>query len=189
MSEETEKKSNDQDREQMKSIQRQLLESRKIFLTDEVNMELANQVMSQLFVLDEKGQDPITIYINSPGGDLTSGMAIYDTIHHIGSSVSTVCTGLSASVATIILAGGTRGERKSFPNSRILIHQPLGGFRGQAADIEIHAREILRAKENLNRILSDDTGQSFKKIEKDTHRDFWMSAEEAKEYGIIDTIL
>ena len=175
--------------EWMRAVHVRLLKSRKIFLSGEVDMELANRVMAELLVLEEQGPEPVTLYINSPGGELTSGMAIYDTMRQLRCEVRTLCAGLAASIATVVLAGGTHGKRSSYRNARILIHQPLGGIRGQATDIEIHAREILRARENLNRILSEDTGQSVKKLEKDTNRDFWMSAEEAKEYGIIDNIL
>lgn len=165
-----------------------LLKSRKVFLSGEVDMALANRVMAELLLLEEQAADPITLYINSPGGELTSGLAIYDTIKGLKCEVRTVCAGLAASIATVVLAGGTRGKRTSYRNARILIHQPLGGVRGQATDIEIHAREILKARENINRILAEDTSQSVKKLEKDTNRDFWMSAEEAKEYGIIDSL-
>lgn len=170
-------------------VQMQLLQARKVFFTGEVDMALAHRVMAELLMLEDRGPEPVKLYINSPGGELPSGLAVYDTIKALKCEVQTICAGLAASVATIVLAGGARGKRAAYRNSRILIHQPLGGIRGQATDIEIHAREILRARENINRILAEDTGQPIKRLEKDTNRDYWMSSEEAKEYGIIDVIL
>lgn len=166
-----------------------LLEERKVFLGREVNARTANRLIAQLMFLEaEDPERPVELFINSPGGEVSSGLAIYDLIRLLKCPVVTVSAGLTASIATIILVGGAKGRRFSWPNSRILIHQPLGGIRGQATDVEIHAREILKIKDKVNQLLADHTGQPVKKIEKDTNRDFWMSAQEAKEYGIIDQI-
>jgi ATP-dependent Clp protease protease subunit len=142
-----------------------------------------------LFLASEDPDKDINIYINSPGGVVTAGLAIYDTMRYVSPRVSTVCMGLAASMATVLLAGGTKGMRFALPNTRILIHQPSGGFQGQASDIQIHAMEILRIRKTLNDILAQHTGQPIEKIERDTERDFFMSAEEAKGYGIIDDII
>ena len=142
-----------------------------------------------LFLASEDPDKDINIYINSPGGVVTAGLAIYDTMRYVSPRVSTVCMGLAASMATVLLAGGTKGMRFALPNTRILIHQPSGGFQGQATDIQIHAMEILRIRKTLNDILANHTGQPIEKIERDTERDFFMSAEEAKGYGIIDDII
>jgi ATP-dependent Clp protease protease subunit len=142
-----------------------------------------------LFLASEDPDKDINIYINSPGGVVTAGLAIYDTMRYVSPRVSTVCMGLAASMATVLLAGGTKGMRFALPNTRILIHQPSGGFQGQASDIQIHAQEILRIRKTLNDILAQHTGQPIEKIERDTERDFFMSAEEAKGYGIIDDII
>ena len=164
---------------------------RILFLGGEVNDGVANALVAQMLYLDsDDSSKPIYLYINSPGGSVTAGLAIYDTIQYIKSDVVTICVGLAASMGAFLLAAGTKGKRVALPHSRIMIHQPLGGTsRRQASDIEIEAREILRMKEMLNRSLSDMSGQSFEKIEKDTDRDYFLSAEEAKEYGLIDRVI
>ena len=164
---------------------------RILFLGSEVNDGIANSLVAQMLYLDsEDSSKPIYLYINSPGGSVTAGLAIYDTIQYVKSEVVTICVGLAASMGAFLLAAGTKGKRVALPHSRIMIHQPLGGTsRRQASDIEIEAREILRMKEMLNRSLSDMSGQSFKKIEKDTDRDYFLSAEEAKDYGLIDRVI
>ena len=164
---------------------------RILFLGSEVNDGIANSLVAQMLYLDsEDSSKPIYLYINSPGGSVTAGLAIYDTIQYVKSEVATICVGLAASMGAFLLAAGTKGKRVALPHSRIMIHQPLGGTsRRQASDIEIEAREILRMKEMLNRSLSDMSGQSFEKIEKDTDRDYFLSAEEAKEYGLIDRVI
>ena len=164
---------------------------RILFLGSEVNDSIANSLVAQMLYLDsEDSSKPIYLYINSPGGSVTAGLAIYDTIQYVKSEVVTICVGLAASMGAFLLAAGTKGKRVALPHSRIMIHQPLGGTsRRQASDIEIEAREILRMKEMLNRSLVDMSGQSFEKIEKDTDRDYFLSAEEAKEYGLIDRVI
>ncbi|MBA4737203.1 MAG: ATP-dependent Clp protease proteolytic subunit [Synechococcus sp.] len=164
---------------------------RILFLGSEVNDSIANSLVAQMLYLDsEDSSKPIYLYINSPGGSVTAGLAIYDTIQYVKSEVVTICVGLAASMGAFLLAAGTKGKRVALPHSRIMIHQPLGGTsRRQASDIEIEAREILRMKEMLNRSLADMSGQSFEKIEKDTDRDYFLSAEEAKEYGLIDRVI
>ncbi|MBW4673462.1 MAG: ATP-dependent Clp protease proteolytic subunit [Desmonostoc geniculatum HA4340-LM1] len=163
---------------------------RIIFLGEEIDDKIANEIIAFLLYLDSEdpGKD-IYIYINSPGGMVTSGLAIYDTMQHIKSDVVTICTGLAASMGSFLLAGGAKGKRLALPHSRIMIHQPSGGTRGQASDIEIEAREILRIRNQLNQIYADNTGQTIAKIEKDMDRDFFMSAQEAKEYGLIDRVI
>ncbi|MCB4377247.1 MULTISPECIES: ATP-dependent Clp protease proteolytic subunit [unclassified Synechococcus] len=164
---------------------------RILFLGSEVNDGIANSLVAQMLYLDsEDSSKPIYLYINSPGGSVTAGLAIYDTIQYVKSEVVTICVGLAASMGAFLLAAGTKGKRVALPHSRIMIHQPLGGTsRRQASDIEIEAREILRMKEMLNQSLADMSGQSFEKIEKDTDRDYFLSAEEAKEYGLIDRVI
>ena len=164
---------------------------RILFLGSEVNDGIANSLVAQMLYLDsEDSSKPIYLYINSPGGSVTAGLAIYDTIQYVKSEVVTICVGLAASMGAFLLAAGTKGKRVALPHSRIMIHQPLGGTsRRQASDIEIEAREILRMKEMLNRSLADMSGQSFEKVEKDTDRDYFLSAEEAKEYGLIDRVI
>ena len=164
---------------------------RILFLGSEVNDGIANSLVAQMLYLDsEDSSKPIYLYINSPGGSVTAGLAIYDTIQYVKSEVVTICVGLAASMGAFLLAAGTKGKRVALPHSRIMIHQPLGGTsRRQASDIDIEAREILRMKEMLNRSLSEMSGQSFEKIEKDTDRDYFLSAEEAKEYGLIDRVI
>jgi ATP-dependent Clp protease protease subunit len=171
-------------------IYSRLLKDRIIFIGTPIDDQVANVVMAQLlFLASEDPDKDINIYINSPGGVVTAGLAIYDTMRYVSPRISTVCMGLAASMATVLLAGGTKGMRYALPNTRILIHQPSGGFQGQATDIQIHAMEILRIRKTLNEILSSHTGQSMEKIERDTERDFFMSAQEAKDYGIIDDII
>ena len=164
---------------------------RILFLGSEVNDSIANSLVAQMLYLDsEDSSKPIYLYINSPGGSVTAGLAIYDTIQYVKSEVVTICVGLAASMGAFLLAAGTKGKRVALPHSRIMIHQPLGGTsRRQASDIEIEAREILRMKEMLNQSLAEMSGQTFEKIEKDTDRDYFLSAEEAKEYGLIDRVI
>jgi ATP-dependent Clp protease protease subunit len=167
-----------------------LLVDRIVFIGTAIDDQVANLIIAQLLYLSS--QDPekdIYLYLNSPGGVITAGMAIYDTMHHITPDVATICVGQAASMAATLLAAGAKGKRRALPNSRVLIHQPLGGFRGQAADIEIHAREILRWKETLNNVLSQHTGQPVSRISEDTERDNIMNAVQAMEYGIIDEVL
>lgn len=155
-----------------------------------INDAMANTVIAQLLFLEsEDAKKDIQLYINSPGGSVTSALAIYDTMQHIKPDVSTICVGLAASGGAILLAAGKKGKRLSLPNSEIMIHQVLGGAEGQAVDVAIHARHIVKVKDKLNKILSNHTGQPVSKVEKDTDRDFFMDAEEAKKYGIIDTVL
>lgn len=176
--------------EQWISIYERLFRERIIFLSEEVDDGIANAIVAYLLYLDSDDQSkPIYLYINSPGGSVTAGMAIYDTIQHIKSEVVTICVGLAASMGAFLLAAGSKGKRLALPHARIMIHQPLGGTRGQATDIEIEAREILRIRTKLNQILADRTGQPLTKIEKDTDRDYFMSAQEAKEYGLIDSVI
>lgn len=159
-------------------------------LSDEVNDVTASLVVAQLLFLESEDPDKdIYLYINSPGGSITSGMAIYDTMQYIKPDVSTICIGMAASMGAFLLAAGAIGKRFALPNSEIMIHQPLGGFQGQATDIDIHAKRIMRLKENLNKILSERTGQPLEKIKLDVERDYFMSSEEAKEYGLIDRVL
>ena len=167
-----------------------LLRERIIFLGSEIDDELANSIVAQLLLLDsENNEKDIMLYINSPGGVITAGMAIYDTMKLIKSPVSTICLGDAASMGAFLLSGGTKGKRMALPNSRIMIHQPLGGAQGQATDIEIEAKEILRMRQQLNELLALHTGQSIEKIKKDTERDNFMTAQEALEYGLIDKII
>ncbi len=170
-------------------IYSRLLEDRIIFLDGEITDQSANLIIAQLIYLEGKDPDKdIMMYINSPGGSVVAGMAIYDTMNYIRCDVSTICVGLAASMAAILLSSGTKGKRFALPNSEVMIHQPLGGFQGQASDIKIHAEHMMRTKKALNRILSENTGESIETIEKDTDRDNYMSAEEAKKYGLIDKI-
>ena len=167
-----------------------LARERIIFLGRDINDEVANQIIAIMLYLDSEdpGKD-ISLYINSPGGVVTSGLAIYDTMQHIKSDVVTICVGLAASMGSFLLAAGTKGKRLALPHSRIMIHQPSGGTRGQATDIEIEAKEILRIRNQLNGIYAQNTGQAIEKIEKDMDRDFFMSAAEAQEYGLIDKVI
>lgn len=170
-------------------IYSRLLEDRIIFLNGEINDQTANLIIAQLIYLEGKDPDKdIMMYINSPGGSVVAGMAIYDTMNYIKCDVCTVCVGLAASMAAILLSSGTKGKRYVLPNSEVMIHQPLGGFQGQASDIKIHAEHMMRTKKLINKILSQNTGVSIETIEKDTDRDNYMTAEEAKKYGLIDKI-
>ncbi|TCK04699.1 ATP-dependent Clp endopeptidase proteolytic subunit ClpP [Phorcysia thermohydrogeniphila] len=171
-------------------IYSRLLKDRIIMLGTPIDDHVANLIVAQLLFLEaEDPEKDIYLYINSPGGVVTAGLAIYDTMQYIKPDVVTICLGQAASMGAVLLAAGAPGKRFALPHARIMIHQPLGGFQGQATDIEIHAKEILRLKKILNEILSKHTGQPIEKIEKDTDRDFFMSAEEAKEYGLIDKVL
>lgn len=171
-------------------IYSRLLKERIIFLGGQIDDPLSNLIIAQLLFLESEDPDKdIHLYINSPGGVVTSGMAIYDTMQYIRPHVSTICVGQAASMAAILLAGGEKGKRFSLTHSRIMIHQPLGGFEGQATDISIHAQEILRMKKKLNEILSTHSGQPFEKVEADTDRDYFMSGADACAYGLVDTIL
>ena len=171
-------------------IYSRLLKDRIIFLGETIHDDMANIVIAQmLFLESEDPEKDIHIYINSPGGSVTAGLAIYDTMKYIKPNISTICMGQSSSMAALILAAGTRGKRYALPHSRIMIHQPLGGFQGQATDIEIQAKEILKIKELVHRILVEHTDQSLEKIRKDTERDYFMESEEALKYGIIDKII
>lgn len=171
-------------------IYSRLLKDRIIMLSGEVNDQVASTVVAQLLFLEaEDPEKDIYLYINSPGGVVTSGMSMYDTMNYIKPDVCTICIGQAASMGAFLLSAGAKGKRFSLPHSRIMIHQPLGGAQGQATDIEIHAREILRMKDELNQLLADHTGQKLKKIQEDTERDNFMSAEEAKEYGLVDKVI
>lgn len=167
-----------------------LLRERVVFLVGPVNDQTANLVVAQLLFLESENPDKdISLYINSPGGSVSAGMAIYDTMNFIKPAVSTLCTGMAASMGAFLLAAGEKGKRFSLPNSKIMIHQPLGGMQGQATDIEIHARDILKTKQTLNKILAERTGQPLEKIERDTDRDYFLEAEEAKAYGLVDQVI
>ncbi|MBQ3796748.1 MAG: ATP-dependent Clp endopeptidase proteolytic subunit ClpP [Butyrivibrio sp.] len=171
-------------------IYSRLLKERIVFLGEEVNSTSASIVVAQLLFLE--AEDPnkdIHMYINSPGGEITSGMAIYDTMHYIKCDVSTICIGMAASMGAFLLAGGAKGKRMALPNAEIMIHQPLGGTQGQATEIEIAAKHILRTKEKLNRMLAENTGKSYEQIAADTERDNWFTAQEALDYGLIDSIV
>jgi ATP-dependent Clp protease, protease subunit len=171
-------------------IYSRLLKERIVFLVGEVNDQTANLVVAQLLFLESENPDKdISLYINSPGGSVSAGMAIYDTMNFIKPSVSTLCTGMAASMGAFLLAAGEKGKRFALPNSKIMIHQPLGGMQGQATDIEIHARDILKTKGTLNKILAERTGQPLEKIERDTDRDYFLEAEEAKTYGLVDQVI
>ena len=181
---------NDGRGERSYDIYSRLLKDRVIFLGGEIEDNIANSIVAQLLFLDaQESEKDITMYINSPGGVITSGLAIYDTMRHIKSDVSTVCIGQAASMGALLLAAGTKGKRYSLPNSRIMIHQPLGGAQGQATDMEITLKEILKLKKELYDILATHSGQTFEQIEKDGERDYWMTSTEAKEYGMIDEVL
>lgn len=171
-------------------IYSRLLKDRIIILGDEVNHITAQLIVAQLLFLEAEDPDKdIMLYINSPGGSITDGMAIYDTMQYIKADVSTICIGMAASMGAFLLAGGAKGKRFALPNAEIMIHQPLGGARGQATDIQIHAKHILKTKDKMNRMLSENTGQPLEKIQNDVERDYFMDALEAKEYGIIDKVL
>ncbi len=167
-----------------------LLKERIIFLGTSVNDEIANLIIAQLLFLEADDPDKdITFYINSPGGVVTAGLAIYDTMNYVRCDIATLCLGQAASMGAVLLTAGAAGKRYALPNARIMIHQPMGGFQGQATDIDIHAKEILRIRKDLNRIMADHTGQKLRKIQADTERDFFLNAVEAKKYGIIDKVL
>ncbi len=175
--------------ERVYDLYSRLLKDRIIILSGEINDDKANLVVAMLLYLDSLNNDDISIYINSPGGVITSGMAIYDTMNFIKSDVSTICIGMAASMAAIILSSGTRGKRYILPNGEVMIHQPLGGVEGQATEIKIAAERILKLKDKLNKILSKNTGKDIKDVSLDTERDYFLSSKEAIEYGIVDEIL
>ena len=171
-------------------IYSRLLKDRIIFMGEQVVDGMANTVIAQMLFLESEDPDKdINVYVNSPGGSVTAGLAIYDTMQYIKPEVATICMGQTTSMAALLLAAGAKGKRYALPHSRIMIHQPLGGAQGQATDIDIHAKEILKIRDTLNQILAKHTGQPIEKVKKDTERDFFMNAEEAKEYGIIDRII
>jgi ATP-dependent Clp protease, protease subunit len=171
-------------------IYSRLLRERVVFLVGPVNDQTANLVVAQLLFLESENPDKdISFYINSPGGSVSAGMAIYDTMNFIKPAVSTLCVGMAASMGAFLLAAGEKGKRFALPNAKIMIHQPLGGMQGQATDIEIHARDILRTKGTLNKILAERTGQPLERIERDTDRDYFLSADEAKDYGLVDQVI
>jgi len=171
-------------------IYSRLLKERVIFMVGQVEDHMANLIVAQMLFLESENPDKdISLYINSPGGSVTAGMAIYDTMQFIKPNVSTLCIGQACSMGAFLLAGGAEGKRFALPNSRIMIHQPLGGYQGQASDIEIHAQEILKMRETLNRILAKHTGRKLKELERDTDRDNFMSAQEAAKYGIVDSVI
>lgn len=170
-------------------IYSRLLKDRIIILSGEIDDNLSNSIVAQLLYLDGINHDDISIYINSPGGSITAGMAIYDTMNFISSKVSTICIGMAASMAAFLLSSGEKGMRYCLENSEVMIHQPLGGAQGQATEIKIAAERILKLKGRLNRILASNTGKNIKKIEKDTERDYFMDSSEALEYGIVDSVL
>lgn len=167
-----------------------LLEERIIFVTGPIETQMANLIVGQLLFLEHKAPNKdIQLYINSPGGEVTAGLAIYDTMNYIKSDVSTICVGMAASMAAVLLASGTKGKRFALPNADVMIHQPSGGAQGMASDIEITAKKIIETKKQLNRILADATGQTLKVIERDTDRDRWLNAEEAMKYGLVDQVI
>jgi ATP-dependent Clp protease protease subunit len=171
-------------------IYSRLLRERVVFLVGPVNDQTANLVVAQLLFLESENPDKdISFYINSPGGSVSAGMAIYDTMNFIKPDVSTLCTGMAASMGAFLLSAGAKGKRFSLPNSKVMIHQPLGGMQGQASDIEIHANEILKTRATLNKILAERTGQPLERIERDTERDYFLSADEAKDYGLVDQVI
>ncbi len=171
-------------------IYSRLLKERIIFLTSEINDQTASLMVAQLLFLEaEDPEKDIQIYINSPGGSITAGMAIYDTMNHVKPDVATTCVGMAASMGAFLLAAGTKGKRVALPNAEVMLHQPLGGTQGQAEDIRIHADRIIKMREHMNQILSEKTGQPIEKMRKDTDRDFFMTAKEAKEYGVIDKVI
>jgi len=171
-------------------IYSRLLKDRIIIMGEEVHDAMANTVIAQMLFLESEDPDKdINMYVNSPGGSVTAGMAIYDTMQYIKPDVATICMGQATSMAALLLAAGTEGKRYALPHSRIMIHQPLGGTQGQATDIDIHAKEILKMRDTLNHILFEHTGQPIEKVKKDTERDYFMTSEEAKEYGIVDKVI
>lgn len=171
-------------------IYSRLLKDRIIFVGGGIDDHVANLIMAQLLFLEsENATKDIQMYINSPGGSVSAGLAIYDTMNHIRPDISTICMGMAASMGAFLLAGGTKGKRFALPNARVMLHQVMGGMEGQASDIEIEAKEIIRIKKLMNEILAKNTGQKLEKVEKDTDRNFWMSPDEAKSYGLIDKVL
>ncbi len=171
-------------------IYSRLLKERIIFLTSEINDQTASLMVAQLLFLEaEDPEKDIQIYINSPGGSITAGMAIYDTMNHVKPDVATTCVGMAASMGAFLLAAGTKGKRVALPNAEVMLHQPLGGTQGQAEDIRIHADRIVKMREHMNQILSEKTGQPIERMRKDTDRDFFLTAKEAKEYGVIDKVI
>ena len=170
-------------------IYSRLLKDRIIILNGEINDNLANSIVAQLLFLDSENHEDISLYINSPGGSITAGMAIYDTMNFIKSDVSTICVGMCASMAAFLLSSGEKGKRLALKNSEVMIHQPLGGCQGQATEIKIAAERIIKLKKKINKILSDNTGKSLKKIENDTERDYFMNSNEALKYGLVDKII
>ncbi len=171
-------------------IYSRLLKERIVFLSGPINDQVANIIIAQLIFLDHQDSNKdIKLYLNTPGGSVTAGMAIYDTMQYIKSPVSTICVGIAGSMGAVLLAAGEKGKRLVLPNSEVLLHQVMGGAEGQAIEIEITAQHIMKIKDNINHILSNHTGQPLKKVEKDTDRDFWLNAEEAKKYGIVDKII
>jgi ATP-dependent Clp protease protease subunit len=171
-------------------IYSRLLKDRIIFLGSAMNDEVANLIIAQLLFLEsEDPEKDINFYINSPGGVVTSGLAVYDTMQYVKPDIATVCIGQAASMGAVLLAAGAQGKRYALPNARIMIHQPMGGFQGQASDVEIHAREMLRMREDLNRILSSHSGKPIEQVQTDTDRDYFMSSEEARTYGIVDHVI
>ena len=177
------------DGERAYDIYSRLLRDRIIMLSGEIDDNLANSVVAQLLYLDSINHDTISLYINSPGGSITAGMAIYDTMNYVKSKVSTICIGMGASMAAFLLSCGQKGLRYALPNSEVMIHQPLGGAQGQATEIKIAAEHILKLKERINKILSKNTGQDLEKIQNDTERDYFLSADEALDYGLIDKVI
>ncbi len=171
-------------------IYSRLLKDRIVFLGTPVDDDVANVIIAQLLFLESEDPDKdVSLYINSPGGSVSAGLAIYDTMQYVKPQVSTICLGLAASMGAFLLAGGAKGKRFALPNARVMIHQPSGGTGGQASDIEIQAKEIVKSKKRLNELLSGNTGQSFEKVEKDAERDYWMSGDEARTYGLIDEVI
>lgn len=176
--------------ERVYDIYSRLLKNRIVFIGDPIDNDVANAVIAQLLYLDaENNEKDIKIYINTPGGSVTDGLAIYDTMKYIKSPVSTICVGLAASMGAFLLAGGTKGKRIALPNSEIMIHQVMGGAEGQASDIKIQAEQILKIKDKINKILAENTGQKLEKVAFDTDRDYYLTADDAKEYGIVDVVL
>ncbi len=175
--------------ERVYDIYSRLLKDRIIILSDEIDDTSANIIMGQLLYLDSLNNNDISIYINSPGGSVTAGMAIYDTMNFVKSDVSTICVGMAASMAAFLLSSGTKGKRYALPNSEVMIHQPLGGAQGQATEIKIAAERILKLKDKLNKLLSKNTGKPLSEVEKDTERDYFLTSDEALNYGLIDKIL
>ena len=170
-------------------IYSRLLKDRIVFLSGEINDEVANLIVSELLYLNSLNNEDIYLYINSPGGSVTSGMAIYDTMNFIKCDVSTICVGICASMAAFLLSSGAKGKRVCLKNGEVMIHQPLGGMQGQATEIKIHAERIIKLKKKLNKILASNTGKDIKKIERDTERDYYLDSEEALEYGLVDKVL